>query len=50
MNRNSTLVLEFIKKLTDIIEDNLPNEQFGVSELADKLNCSRTILYRKVKF
>ncbi|MBW6537219.1 MAG: helix-turn-helix domain-containing protein [Mariniphaga sp.] len=50
MSENSTSEQEFVKRLTKIVEANLQNEQFGVSELANKLNCSRTILYRKVKF
>lgn len=40
---------EFLKQLTATIEGNLANEQFGVSELADALNMSRSNLLRKVK-
>ena len=39
----------FLKKLTEIIEGNLKNEQFGVSELARALNMSRSNLHRRVK-
>ncbi len=40
---------EFIIRLTEIINDNISNEQFGVSELADKVGMSRSNLLRKVK-
>ena len=40
---------DFISQITAIIEDNLANEQFGVSELANELNMSRSNLLRKVK-
>ncbi len=40
---------EFLTQLTATIEKNLANEQFGVSELADALNMSRSNLLRKVK-
>src|SRR5690606_24173913 len=40
---------DFISQITAIIEDNLANEQFGVSELAYELNMSRSNLLRKVK-
>ena len=40
---------EFLNQLTATIEQNLANEQFGVSELADALNMSRSNLLRKVK-
>lgn len=40
---------QFIQKLIEVIEANLSNEQFGVSELAKILNIDRTALYRKVK-
>lgn len=40
---------EFLKQLSAKIEENLANEQFGVSELADALNMSRSNLLRKVK-
>jgi AraC-like DNA-binding protein/TolB-like protein len=40
---------EFQKKLTDITEANLKNEQFGVSELARLMGMSRSNLHKKVK-
>ena len=40
---------EFLNQLTATIEQNLANEQFGVTELADALNMSRSNLLRKVK-
>lgn len=40
---------DFIRKLTAIVEENIANEQFGVSELADKMHMSRSNLLRKVK-
>ena len=39
----------FIKTVNEIIEANLSNERFGVSELAGKMNMSRTTLHRRVK-
>ncbi len=40
---------DFIRQITAIVEDNLASEQFGVTELADELNMSRSNLLRKVK-
>ena len=40
---------EFINKLTDIIELNLENEQFGVLELATEIGLSRSQLHRKLE-
>ena len=40
---------DFLRKITEIIEDNISNEQFGVSELADRIGMSRSNLLRKVK-
>ncbi len=39
---------EFLNRLTEIIEANLENEQFGVSELAGEMGMSRSNLHRKV--
>gem|GEM_PF-117053 len=39
---------EYLKKVTRIIEENLSNEQFGVSELARELAMSRSNLLRKI--
>ena len=49
MTDSSPLDSEFLNQLTATIEKNLANEQFGVSELADALNMSRSNLLRKVK-
>lgn len=38
-----------MSQVTAVIEQNLANEQFGVSELADAMNMSRSNLLRKVK-
>ena len=40
---------DFLNKITKIIEENLSNEQFGVSELAQETGMSRSNLLRKVK-
>jgi TolB-like protein/AraC-like DNA-binding protein len=40
---------EFLIELNLIVEQNIGNEQFGVSELADAMNMSRSNLLRKVK-
>jgi len=39
----------FLDQLTGIIEANLTNDQFGVSELAREMHMSRSSLHRKVK-
>lgn len=39
----------FLAELTAVIERNISNEQFGVSELAEAMNMSRSNLLRKVK-
>ena len=40
---------EFLSKITEIIEENLSDEKFGVSELAREIGMSRSNLLRKVK-
>ncbi len=40
---------DFLEKLTQIIEANISNELFGVSELAEEINMSRSNLLRKIK-
>ncbi|MDH5367973.1 MAG: helix-turn-helix domain-containing protein [Cyclobacteriaceae bacterium] len=37
------------KKLTEIVEENLQNEQFGVEELAEKVGINRSHLHRKLQ-
>ncbi len=39
----------FIEQAEALIMENLGNEQFGVSELADSMNMSRSNLLRKIK-
>ncbi len=39
---------ELIQKLTQIVLENLDNEQFGVSELAKQIGMNRSHLYRKI--
>ena len=45
---NSSIEQQLLKKLTELTEANLTNEQFGVSELARDMNMSRSNLHRKV--
>ncbi len=40
---------QFLAELYDVIAKNLANEQFGVTELAEAMNMSRSNLLRKVK-
>jgi class 3 adenylate cyclase/TolB-like protein/Tfp pilus assembly protein PilF len=40
---------DFLQRITEVIEKNLSNEQFGVSELAKEIGMSRSSLLRKVK-
>lgn len=40
---------DFLSKVNEIIEDNISNEQFGVSELARDIGMSRSNLLRKIK-
>ena len=49
MEFKSTSEQQFVNRLTEIIDANLHNEQFGVSELANELGMSRITLHRKVK-
>jgi len=39
----------FINRLTQIVLNNLGNEQFGVTELSDEIGISRSYLFRKIK-
>ncbi len=39
----------FLNRLTEIVESNLNNEQFGVSQLAGEMGMSRSMLYIKIK-
>ena len=49
MNHRLSKEKKFLEKLTQISEENLTNEQFGVSELARGMGMSRTSLHRNVK-
>ncbi len=49
MNPYYTSENEFIRKLTEIVENNLSDENFGVKELANKANISREQIHRKLK-
>ncbi len=40
---------DFITKITNVVHENIDNEQFGVSELADAIGMSRSNLLRKIK-
>ena len=40
---------DFLNKITKIIEENLSDERFGVSELAGEIGMSRSNLLLKVK-
>ena len=40
---------DFLNRIAEIIEENISNEQFGVSELAGKIGMSRSNLLRRVK-
>ncbi|WP_347052761.1 two-component regulator propeller domain-containing protein [Flavobacterium olei] len=39
----------FVKKLTQIIENNLDNTDFDVNDLVNEIGMSRTVLYKKVQ-
>ncbi|KQB42869.1 Histidine kinase [Flavobacterium daejeonense] len=39
----------FLKKLKNIIEDNLDNADFDVNDLVNEIGMSRTVLYKKVQ-
>ena len=48
MNSHSTSEQQFLDKLNTFIENNLGNERYGVSELANNMGMSRSNLHRKV--
>lgn len=43
------LDMQFMNKLTDIIDEHLSDSQFGIDQLADELTLSTTQLRRKIK-
>ena len=49
MSDTSKIRSEFIEKAEAIILEHISNEQFGVSELAEVMNMSRSNLLRKIK-
>ncbi len=49
MSNTSGFGSDFIEKAEAIILENISNEQFGVSELAEAMNMSRSSLLRKIK-
>ncbi len=49
MHRGGGAEKVFIQKLTEVVENNLKNETFGVTELAEQMGVSRSSLYLKVK-
>ncbi len=49
MSNEGNIDADFIEKIESIILENLSNEKFGVSELAEHLNMSRSNLLRKIK-
>lgn len=50
MSYSSYIENDFLKKVTAIVEANISNENFGVSELARELGMSRSNLLRKIKY
>ena len=49
MTESLSMDQAFIRKLTDIVTDNISNEHFGVKDLAREAGVSRITLYRKIK-
>ena len=49
MTRRDSGNKRFTRQLIEIIDKNIQNERFGVSELAYELNMSRSNLHRKIK-
>ena len=49
MTDSHSIENDFLNKITEIIEENISNEQFGVSELAREIGMSRSNLLRKIK-
>lgn len=43
------MVNDFLKRVREILDENLSNEKFGVSELAQKTGMSRSNLLRRIK-
>ncbi|WP_167618501.1 helix-turn-helix domain-containing protein [Maribellus sediminis] len=49
MNTNTGDDKSFLNRLSSIVEANLSDEHFGVTELADKLRMNRSSVHRKLK-
>src|SRR6056297_3487990 len=49
MSNPSSNTASFIEEAEALVLEHLANEQFGVSELADAMNMSRSNLLRKIK-
>ena len=49
MPDSNSVQKEFLLRITGVIEENLDNEKFGVSELASEVGMSRSNLLRKIK-
>ena len=49
MGKNTSGEHDFLNKITVVIQDNLSDERFGVSELASEIGMSRSNLLRKIK-
>lgn len=49
MNADNGNDKAFLNRLTSIVEANLNNEKFGVSELAEKMRLNRSYVHRKLK-
>jgi TolB-like protein/AraC-like DNA-binding protein len=49
MTHPSSMDQVFLGKLTEIIEGNLQNEQFGVAEISREMGMSRSNIHRKLK-
>jgi TolB-like protein/AraC-like DNA-binding protein/Tfp pilus assembly protein PilF len=49
LSGSNSIENSFLGKITGIIEENISNEQFGVSELARETGMSRSNLLRKIK-
>jgi transcriptional regulator GlxA family with amidase domain len=49
MSDSSPADIQFLNELHEVIAKNMANEQFGVTELAEAMNMSRSNLLRKVK-
>ena len=48
-NEGGRQIISFLKKLRQIVLDNLNNEQFGVEDLSKAYGLSRSQLHKKTK-